>query len=92
MQIVGQTVQALQVLLDRLSALQMMLLQKPVVSGHYTSAPYNSLLQPIDGDLRKVLGSMAHLGELTAQLLSESCSAESLKAVQEGIAQLEQLR
>lgn len=92
MQIVGQTVQALQVLLDRLSALQMMLLQKPVVSGRYTSAPYHNLLQPIDQDIRSVMNSVGRLGELTAQLLSESCSGKSLKAVQEAIPQLEQHR
>lgn len=32
----------MQVLLDRLSALRMMLEQKPVVSGRYTTAPYVS--------------------------------------------------
>ena len=92
MQIVGQTVSAMQVLLDRLSALQMMLLQKPVVSGHYTSAPYFYLLQPIDQDVRNVMVSVGRLGALTAELLSERCSEGSLKAVQGEIAQLEQLR
>lgn len=42
LQIVNETLQAMTVLLDRLSALQMMLQQKPVVSGHYTAAPYVS--------------------------------------------------
>ena len=41
-QIVKEALQEMQVLLDRLSALQMMLQQKPVVSGHYTSSPYVS--------------------------------------------------
>ena len=41
-QVVKQVLQAMRVLLDRLSALQMMLQQKPVVSGHYTAAPYVS--------------------------------------------------
>ena len=92
MQIVGGIVQAMQVLLDRLSALQMMLLQKPVVSGRYTSAPYFYLLQPIDQDIRSVMGSAGRLGGLTAELLSDSCSEGSLKAVQHEIARLEQLR
>ena len=82
----------MQVLLDRLSALQMMLLQKPVVSGHYTAAPYHHLLQPINQDVRKVLHSVGRLGALTAELLSEQCTAGSLTAVQAEIGQLEQLR
>ena len=82
----------MQVLLNRLSALQMMLLQKPVVSGRYTSAPYHNLLQPIDQDIRSVLQSVVQLGSLTAELLSERCSAESLRAVQGRIAALQQHR
>ena len=91
-QVVGETLVAMQVLLDRLSALQMMLLQKPVVSGHYTSAPYHNMLQPLDQFVRAVLESAARLGLLTAQLLSEQCTDMCLDAVQAQIKQLEALR
>lgn len=91
-QVVGEMLQAMQVLLDRLSALQMMLLQKPVVSGHYTSAPYHNLLQPLDQYVRAVMESAVQLGALTAELLSERCTDASLEAVQAQIKQLEQLR
>ena len=70
----------MQVLLDRLSALQMMLLQKPVVSGHYTSAPYHNMLQPLDQFVRGVLESAVRLGVLTAELLSEQCTDACLDA------------
>ncbi len=89
---VGETLRAMQVLLDRLSALQMMLLQKPVVSGHYTSAPYHNMLQPLDQFVRAVLESAVRLGVLTAQLLSEQCTDACLDAVQAQIKQLEALR
>ena len=84
--------QAMQVLLDRLSALQMMLLQKPVVSGHYTSAPYHNLLQPLDQFVRAVMESAVQLGAFIAELLSERCTDASLEAVQAQIKQLEKLR
>ncbi len=89
---VGETLRAMQVLVDRLSALQMMLLQKPVVSGHYTSAPYHNMLQPLDQFVRAVLESAVRLGVLTAQLLSEQCTDACLNAVQAQIKQLEALR
>lgn len=92
LQVVGETLRAMQVLLDRLSALQMMLLQKPVVSGHYTSAPYHNMLQPLDQYVRAVMESAVELGGLTAELLSERCSEASLEAVQAQIKQLELLR
>lgn len=91
-QIVGETLRAMQVLLDRLSALHMMLLQKPVVSGHYTSAPYHNMLQPLDQFVRAVMESAIKLGALTAELLSEGCTDASFKAVQAQIKQLELLR
>lgn len=79
-------------LLDRLSAPEMMLLHKPVGGGDCTSAAHPRPLHPFDQDLRRVLNSVACMGELSAELLGESGSWESLKAVPEGIAQLEQHR
>lgn len=69
-----------------------MLLQKPVVSGHYTSGPYHNMLQPLDHFVRAVLESAVRLGVLTAQLLSEQCTDACLDAVQAQIKQLEALR
>lgn len=82
----------MQVLLDRLSALQMMLMQKPVLSGQYTSAPYHHMLQPLDSFVMAVLESAVKLGAHTAEMLSEKCTPASLDAVHAEIKQLEVLR
>ena len=92
LQVVGETLRAMQVLLDRLSALQMMLVQKPVLSGRYTSAPYHHMLQPLDLFVMAVMDSVVKLGALTAELLSEKCTQASLDAVHTEIKQMEVLR
>lgn len=59
--------------------------------SHYTSVALCHRLQLIK-DISRVLSRVAHLIELTAELLSQSCSGGSLKAEQEGVAQLEHHR
>ncbi|KAL0018489.1 hypothetical protein WJX79_004766 [Trebouxia sp. C0005] len=90
--VVGATLRAMQVLLDRLSALQMMLMQRPVLSGQYTSAPYHHMLQPLDSFVMAVMNSAIKLGGVTAEVLSERCTQASLDAVHAEIRQLESLR
>ena len=92
LQVVGATLRAMQVLLDRLSALQMMLMQRPVLSGQYTSAPYHHMLQPLDSFVMAVMNSAIKLGGVTAEVLSERCTQASLDAVHAEIRQLESLR
>ena len=92
MQIVTELLQAMQTLLDRVSALEMMLHQKPVVSGRYTSAPYHNVLQSLEPISTAVTESTVQLGALTAELLSERCSNATLEAVQGQIQQLEHQR
>jgi hypothetical protein len=43
-----------QVMQDRLAAVELMLLQKPIVSGHYTGHAYKTFLLPLDKGFRKV--------------------------------------
>lgn len=90
--IVTELLQAMQTLLDRVSALEMMLHQKPVVSGRYTSAPYHNVLQALEPISTAVTESTVQLGALTAELLSERCSNATLEAVQGQIQQLEHQR
>ncbi len=44
----------MQVMQDRLAAVELMLLQKPIVSGHYTGHAYKNFLLPLDKGFRKV--------------------------------------
>lgn len=43
-----------QALQDRLAAVELMLLQKPIVSGRYTGHAYKNFLLPLDKGFRKV--------------------------------------
>ena len=62
----------LQVLLDRLAAQELMLLQRPVISGRYSASPFiNMLSGPLDEALRPMFAQLVHLGELVCCLLSE---------------------
>ncbi|KAL0036649.1 hypothetical protein WJX79_004029 [Trebouxia sp. C0005] len=70
--IVNQLVKAMQVLLDRLAAQELMLLQRPVISGRYSGSPFvNMLSGPLDEALRPMFDQLVHLGELVCCLLSE---------------------
>lgn len=70
--IVNQLVKAMQVLLDRLAAQELMLLQRPVISGRYSASPFvNMLSGPLDEALRPMFVQLVRLGELVCCLLSE---------------------
>lgn len=61
-----------QVLLDRLAAQELMLLQRPVISGRYSSSPFvNMLSGPLDEALRPLFKTLVHMGELVQSILSE---------------------
>lgn len=44
----------LQVLQDRLAAVELMLMQRPIVSGYYTGHAYKNFLLPLEKGFRKV--------------------------------------
>ena len=89
MQIVTELLQATQVLLDCVSALEMMLHQKPVVSSHYTSQDL-TCVHRLAPSSTTVIASTVQLGALTAGLLSERRSNATLEAVHGQIQLLEQ--
>lgn len=63
---------AWQVLLDRLAAQELMLLQRPVISGRYSAAPFvNMLSGALDEALRPLFATLVHMGELVQSILSE---------------------
>ena len=43
-----------QVLQDRLEAVELMLMQRPIVSGRFTGHAYRHFVQPLDGAFREV--------------------------------------
>ena len=74
----------MQVLLDRLAAQELMLLQRPVISGRYSPSPFvNMLSGPLDEALRPLFSTLVQVGELVQSLLSEEPES--------GAAQLSQL-
>lgn len=59
-------------LLDRLAAQELMLLQRPIISGRYSGAPFvNMLSGPLDEALRPLFVKLVHMGELVQSILSE---------------------
>lgn len=67
----------MQVLLDRLAAQELMLLQRPVISGRYSGAPFvNMLSGPLDEALRPLFVTLVHMGELVQSILSEEPDSE----------------
>ena len=48
-----------QVVQDRLAALELMLLQKPIVSGQFTSHAFRHFVVPLDPYFRKVIARCA---------------------------------
>lgn len=63
---------AWQVLLDRLAAQELMLLQRPVISGRYSGSPFvNMLSGPLDDALRPLFSTLVVMGELVQSILSE---------------------
>ena len=74
----------MQVLLDRLAAQELMLLQRPVISGRYSPSPFvNMLSGPLDEALRPLFSTLVHMGELVHSILCEEPES--------GVAQLSQL-
>ena len=89
------TTAGLQVLLDRLAAQELMLLQRPVVSGRYSGSPFvNMLLGPLDEALRSLFAQLVQLGELVCSTLSEEPDAHEsqLAEIESTIQKLEAQR
>ena len=58
--------------MDRLAAQELMLLQRPVISGRYSGSPFvNMLSGPLDEALRSLFSTLVHMGELVQSILSE---------------------
>ena len=75
--IVGQSIQALQDIVDRLAALELMLMQRPLVSGRFTgdTAAERICRELILCMLSDSQCSMLHLQD-TIQVLKQRCSPE----------------
>lgn len=70
----------MQVLLDRLAAQELMLLQRPVISGRYSGSPFvNMLSGPLDQALRPLFAQLVHIGQLVHSTLSEENNSRSEK-------------
>ncbi|KAK9815502.1 hypothetical protein WJX72_004760 [[Myrmecia] bisecta] len=91
--IVHDMLRCMLVLLDRLAAVELMLQQKPIVSGRYSAAPFKHLLEPIDKRLRAVLAAVVELGEAVKQVLSaDKTQPALLELVADKIKALEHAR
>ena len=74
---------AWQVLLNRLAAQELMLLQRPVISGRYSGSPFvNMLSGPLDEALRPLFSRLVLMGELVQSILSEEPRSERAQASQ----------
>ena len=68
---------SMQVLLDRLAAQELMLLQRPVISGRYSGSPFvNMLSGPLDEALRTMFATLVRMGETVQSILSEEPDSE----------------
>lgn len=52
----------------------------------------HNMVQPLDPFLRPAFVAAVQLGQLTAELLSERCSTQTLQAVREQVYTLQELR
>jgi hypothetical protein len=52
----------LQVMLERIAALEAMLQQAPIVSGRFTPAPYLYLAKPLHQDMSAAVAAASQLG------------------------------
>ena len=70
-------------LLDRLAAQELMLLQRPVISGRYSGSPFvNMLSGPLDEALRPLLASLVRMGQIVQEILSEEPESDAAKLPQ----------
>ena len=52
----------MQVMLERIAALEAMLQQAPIVSGRFTAAPFLYLARPVHQDMSAAVAAAAQLG------------------------------
>ncbi|BDA49627.1 hypothetical protein COCOBI_14-2470 [Coccomyxa sp. Obi] len=90
--IVNDTLSGLQVLQDRLAAVELMLMQRPIVSGYYTGHAYKNFLLPLDKGFRKVCARALELGSIVEEVLSEEAEPKHLLQLQTAIDNLQNAR
>ncbi|BDA49628.1 hypothetical protein COCOBI_14-2480 [Coccomyxa sp. Obi] len=90
--IVHQLLYSMQVLQDRLEAVELMLMQRPIVSGRFTGHAYRHFVQPLDAAFREVCSRVKKVGELVQAVLSESTHPGHLDELQEAVEQLKRAR
>ena len=56
----------MQVMLERIAALEAMLQQAPIVSGRFTAAPYLHLAKPLHQDMSAAMAAASQLGRQAA--------------------------
>ncbi|KAK9862353.1 hypothetical protein WJX84_000490, partial [Apatococcus fuscideae] len=83
--IVHRTFASMRVLADRLTAAEIMMQQKPIITGRYTSAPYQRFMLPMEAELKEVGQAMLGLGDAVVAVLSERGSAREMAALQQAI-------
>ena len=57
----------MQVMLERIAALEAMLQQAPIVSGRFTAAPFLYLARPVHQDMSAAVAAAAQLGRCPHQ-------------------------
>ena len=83
----------MQVLLDRLAAQELVLLQRPVISGRYSGSSFvNMLAGPLDNSLRALFKHVTHVGDLVQKILSEESAANMLAELDTAILAVEDAR
>ncbi|KAK9831494.1 hypothetical protein WJX81_002371 [Elliptochloris bilobata] len=90
--IIHDTVACMQVLHDRLAALEMMLLQKPIVSGRYSGCIHRRFMLPLRPYYDFTLRRAVELGEAIQAVLAEDAGLGELVAAETAIDKLQQSR
>lgn len=65
----------MQVMLERIAALEAMVQQAPIVSGRFTPAPFLYLARPLHQDMSAAVAAAAHLGRYSALSCSTTIQA-----------------
>ncbi|KAK9904804.1 hypothetical protein WJX75_002805 [Coccomyxa subellipsoidea] len=90
--IVHQLLYAMQVLQDRLEAVELMLMQRPIVSGRFTDYAHRHFVQPLDAPFRDVCARARKVGQLVEAVLSESTHPGHLDQLRQAVNDLQRAR
>jgi len=83
--IVQQSIQLLQEGLDRLAAMELMLSQKPIISGRFTGAPWHYLHQPLLGLTKATSDRCVEMCAATARVMGEFPAQDDLEKLEHSI-------